>query len=377
MPSTNLSLTDSEPALRVLFLPLYPELGASSRYRVYQYLPYLRALGMSVDVQSFMDERLFRLSYTRGRLPSKAWGWLKATVRRFNYLRSWREYDIIYIQRDLLPLLPPWVERNLSQRGAILVLDIDDALYIGKASRHTPLTQYLKPKDKLVSVLSLVNCVVAGNPFLRDKASDYCPDARFLPVAESVSRFENQIKESAEKPGLVLGWLGSPSTEKYLQLIREPLEALLAEQPDLQLWVVGGGQFLHDHPQVHHYQWSLEGEAALVVQFDVGLMPLPSEEWSQGKSGGKARTYMAAGIPPVATAIGYNLELIAHGRTGLLVNDATQWRDAIAQLLGDARGRLEMGERAKQYVAKHFDPERTAHRLADIIYAVHGKHTID
>ena len=66
-------------------------------------------------------------------------------------------------------------------------------------------------------------------------------------------------------------------------------------------------------------EWSLIAEVEALQRFDIGLMPLPMEDWAKGKSGGKARTYMAAGITPVVANIGYNIELIDHGRTGYCV----------------------------------------------------------
>lgn len=96
--------------LKVLFLTRYPLEGASSRYRVHQYLPALDALGVQCTVQSFMDEPMYRLSFSPGRTLAKAVMTLRATARRLRALGGWRGYDLIYMQRELFPFGPPWVE---------------------------------------------------------------------------------------------------------------------------------------------------------------------------------------------------------------------------------------------------------------------------
>jgi glycosyltransferase involved in cell wall biosynthesis len=127
--------------------------------------------------------------------------------------------------------------------------------------------------------------------------------------------------------------------------------------------IVGGGDFdLGDLP-VTHTPWSLDGELAALRRFSIGLMPLPLEEWSRGKSGGKARTYMAAGVPTVCTAIGYNLELIRHGETGVLCTSNEEWEEALCKLIDDADLRQRIAEAARRDVEERFAPDKKAAAL--------------
>ncbi|MFZ5965186.1 hypothetical protein ACOXXX_19760, partial [Thalassococcus sp. BH17M4-6] len=155
---------------RVLFLTRYPVEGASSRYRVFQYLKHLEALGVSAEVQSFMDTPMYRLSLAPGRTGAKIWATMRATVRRLWALRHWRQYDALYLQRELLPFGPPVIEAALKKQGAVLFFDYDDALFIKKASRYNRLATALRSPDKTRDLFRLVHCVVAGNNWLRDAA---------------------------------------------------------------------------------------------------------------------------------------------------------------------------------------------------------------
>src|SRR5690606_4651784 len=108
----------------------YPPAGASSRYRVFQYLPWLEQAGIECRVQSLMDDRLYALNFSPGRTFSNLFHTALAVARRLATLRHWRKFDVIYLQRELLPFGPPWIERWLKRRGARLVFDYDDALFI-------------------------------------------------------------------------------------------------------------------------------------------------------------------------------------------------------------------------------------------------------
>ena len=66
---------------------------------------------------------------------------------------------------------------------------------------------------------------------------------------------------------------------------------------------------------------------------------------------------MAAGLPPVCTAVGGVPELIAHGQTGLLVppNDETALAEALLRLIESPDLRQQLGSAARTYALQHFD----------------------
>ena len=310
---------------RVLFLTRYPVEGASSRYRVFQYLPHLQALGVEAEVQSFMDTPMYRLSLAPGRTGAKIRATLKATLGRLWALRRWRHYDALYLQRELLPFGGPVIEGWLKRRGAVLFFDYDDALFIKKASRYNNIATALRSEDKTRDLFRLVHCVVAGNSWLRDAAVEAGADrAVSLEVAEDTARIPMHAPHSNATP-VTIGWLGSPSTVKYLRVIEPVLQRLAQRYPQVRWEIMGGHDFTMDGVDWQLNDWSLDGELEALARFDIGLMPLPPEDWAKGKSGGKARTYMAAGVVPVVSAIGYNRELVRHTETGFLCETPEDW----------------------------------------------------
>jgi glycosyltransferase involved in cell wall biosynthesis len=114
-----------------------------------------------------------------------------------------------------------------------------------------------------------------------------------------------------------VGWTGSATSQTYLEAFVPMLRAVTAAR-DLELRVLSSREPLL--PGVSHTwrRWSPVTEAEDVAAFDIGIMPMPDEEWALGKCALKALQYMAAAVPTVASAIGANREVIEHGRDGLL-----------------------------------------------------------
>ena len=321
--------------MKILFLTKYPIAGASSRYRVYQYLPYLKSNGHLCDVSSFYSDKDFASIYQKGRLFYKIWMVFKGVLRRIKDALKLAKYDVVYMQREALPFGPLWFEWICKRLNKKMIFDYDDALFIFKASSSTPMSDKFKNPQRIPQIFTQVDCVFAGNDYLANQARQFCACAKTMVVAEDLSKITPRSPHLPTDP-LVLGWLGSPSTEKYLEFIRQPLERLANDFKNLELVIIGGGKFQSKFLKIRHIRWSLGNENKTIKQFSVGLMPLPNEEWSKGKSGGKARTYMASGIPAVCTDIGFNQELINQGKTGFLVSTDEQWYDTIRKLLIDS-----------------------------------------
>ncbi len=355
--------------LKILFLTKYPMAGASSRYRVYQYLPYLKSKGHLCDVSCFYSDKDFTSIYQKGRLFYKLWMVFKGVLRRLKDAFKLAKYDVVYMQREALPFGFLWFEWFCGVLNKKMIFDYDDALFIFKPSSSTPMSDKFKNPQRIPKIFSKVDCVFAGNDYLAAQARQFCACAKTVFVAEDLKKITPRAEHlSSDK--LVIGWLGSPSTEKYLEFIREPLERLAASFDNLELLIIGGGSFKSELINVRQEQWALESENDLLKEFSVGIMPLPLEEWAKGKSGGKARTYMASGIPAVCTDIGFNKELISHGETGFLVETHQQWFDSLSLLLNDAHLRQNISQKALKVVEEKYSLNVLAPVLENYIWDV-------
>ncbi|MFD1691118.1 hypothetical protein ACFSHR_04835 [Azotobacter chroococcum] len=110
--------------MKILLLTRYPRTGASSRLRTLQYLPHLQAAGHEVRVQSLFDEAWLESLYQSGRRSPLRTAALY--LRRLTALARAGEHDLLWIEKELFPYLPAWVELRL---GTPWVVDYDDALF--------------------------------------------------------------------------------------------------------------------------------------------------------------------------------------------------------------------------------------------------------
>lgn len=337
-----------------------------------QYLPWLRANGFECDSFPLYSTALFRLSLSPGKRLRKFLLFAVAIIQRAWVVLTAESYDLILMHREALPFGPPMLERLLKWKGIPVVFTYDDALFLFKPNQSNKLANWFKRPDKYLEIFSLVDCVVAANPWLKEKAGVYCKDSRFLAAAEDLGRFTAKANYQGESSGsVILGWIGSPSTEKYLRTISGPLRKLTRKHPGLKLRIVGGSKgFRMDGVCIEQVEWSLESEVGSLHSFDIGLMPLPKEEWSKGKSGGKARAYMAVGLPAVCSEIGFNNELINHGETGFLVSSETDWVSCLDVLISDVQLRKEIGQSARRYIEDNLSTDTIAPKLARILTEV-------
>jgi glycosyltransferase involved in cell wall biosynthesis len=351
--------------VRVLFLTKYPIEGASSRYRVFQYLPFVKSAGIDYEVQSFMTTAMYRSMNAGSSTILKFLRTIVASIRRIATVRRVRNFDLVFMQRECLPFGPPFLERYLLSKGIRTIFDYDDALFIFRKSAHTPAADFFKQPERVLRIFKSVNCVLAGNEWLRSQAAPHCPDVRVFHVAEDLERFKPRT--GPEREVVTIGWLGSPSTEKYLNLIREPLRQICARHPNVRVKIVGGGEFSDPAIPVDQVRWSLEREVDDLHSFDIGVMPLPQEEWSLGKSGGKARTYMAVGLPVVCTDIGFNRELVRDEETGFLVTSIDEWTQTLERLVTDPALRSRVGRAARREVEERFSLVKLGPQFVSIL----------
>jgi glycosyltransferase involved in cell wall biosynthesis len=180
-------------------------------------------------------------------------------------------------------------------------------------------------------------------------------------------------REVPRSPGepLVIGWIGSPTTWRYLRPLLPLLQELVREH-GVRVRVVGAGPKAQADrfPGLDLVEWTESAEVADVQAMDVGIMPVPDETWALGKSGYKLIQYMGCGLPVVASPVGANAEIVRHGETGFQAETIEQWGTFLRQLLDDANLRLRMGSAGRKRAEEEYSLKVHAPRLIDLFKAV-------
>ncbi|MBI3299549.1 MAG: glycosyltransferase family 4 protein [Elusimicrobia bacterium] len=330
-------------------------MSPAQRFRYEQYLGHLADAGFEVDLHPFMPEFAMRVLYRPGNLPAKAAGLLMGFLRRLLLLLRAGRYDWFFVAREASPLGPPFVEWALKASGRRIVYDFDDAIYLPNVSSANRFISPLKCFWKVAAICRWSHRVSVCNPYLVRWASAYCRDVRLIPTTVDTSYHRSSRTARPGARPLVLGWTGSHSSTRYLEVVREALYEL-RRQREFEFHVICDVD--PGFPDLSGYRfvrWRLETEISDLDRFDIGLMPVPREDWAPGKVGFKAIQYSAMGIVPVVSSTGSGGEVVEDGVTGLVVdNEAQAWVRALRGLIDDRDSLAAMGGRARERIQARY-----------------------
>jgi glycosyltransferase involved in cell wall biosynthesis len=322
----------------------------SARFRVRQYIPALARLG--IEVREKMA--IFGSYPPAVRSLRPGWG-LLAMAERFQAAVGSRNTDLTLLQREMLSTFATVERFTKSPR----ILDVDDAIWLLRGGR---------------SAISLARCcdlVICGNGFIADFFRDYAPSVVVLPTPVDTDRY--RPAEGAERDMRVVCWSGTSSGLPFLYGIETALSKVLAGNRHRRLRVVCDAppRFRQiREEQVEFVSWSEGVEVAAIQDAGVAIMPLDDSPWARGKCSYKLLTYMACGLPIVATPVGMNRELVSRGSAGLAASTSADWVDAIEAILECPARAVEMGAAGRRVVARDYSLSTLSLRMAEILSTV-------
>jgi glycosyltransferase involved in cell wall biosynthesis len=342
--------------MRVLVLAPYP-LGRapSQRFRWEQYIEPLRARGIALEPSSFLDQRGMDVVHAHGAWPAKVAATLAGAVRRLRDTMAARRYDLVLVHRESFPVGGAWVERIISSLGVPYAFDFDDAIYLPAASEANRRLSRLKSAGKTVSVVRNASLVLAGNEHLAEWAGAHTPHVVIVPTTIDTATYR-PTRLGGETP-LCVGWSGSITTIEHLRLL-EPVLRDLQRERSIRIRVIGDASYTVDGAAVEAVAWKAVSELDDLGAIDIGVMPLPDDEWSRGKCGLKALQYMALGIPTVMSPVGVNREIARDG-AALLAATPSEWAAALRALIDDESLRARLRTTGRDRVEHEYSVQVT------------------
>lgn len=353
--------------MRILFLTLYPDVAASPRYRVTQFLPHLRAHGIECHVAAPLSEDQWRRLTGPERRGRPFWYHAYETPRRLmQILGAWR-FDIVFLQKAVMSAYVRGFGLLMRRCARRLVLDLDDAVHLAPPHPLRGPWRVFEGREQIRQLAAVADLVLAGNRWLESEVRSAGGQAVHFPTVVDTDRF---TPASCPPDGFTLGWIGSPATTPHL----EGILPLLESQDAARVLLVGAdaGRLAWQRDNalssrgIETRTWNYEREVEDVQQFSAGLMPLPKDDWTRGKCALKALIYMACGIPCVATPHGAVLDIIRHGENGLLADSTEDWRAAL-DCLRDPGARSRMGAAARETVIERYSLKNAAPRLIELL----------
>jgi len=360
--------------LRAFFVTQYGALAASSRTRVLQYLPFLRQQGIDADVLTVLPDHAISGSQldVRRQPLRKTLYYLWAAWRTWSCgLRTWwhgRSRDLLFVQKVIFPPPIRWLLRHMSTP---VVYDFDDAIFTTEVRSGHWLARVKESRNAsgVPAMLGLADLAVVENEYTAEFARQHCDVLQITGPIDTTSYAEIRSRVADTDP-FTVGWIGSGSTVAYLELIAPVLQRL-ARELNLRLLVVGAQFELHG-VDVECKPWALEQEATDLARCHVGVMPVPDDPWTRGKGGYKLLQYMAASLPVVTDPVGINVEIVASGESGLLVEGEDGWEAGLARLIEDGDLRQRLGAAGRDRVEAMYSQGVQQDQLLTMLRQVAG-----
>lgn len=304
----------------------------SSRFRVRQYIDLFAARGHRV-VEYCPLVGKYAGPKSAPHLVYRAINAAKVASRIPGVIGS-RRADATWLEREM-------VSRNFTLErylGSPLVFDVDDAIWAGSDRAASAVARIAERAD----------VVLAGNSYIADWFSGRARDVRIVPTALDAARFIPGPPAGLRRFRLV--WTGLATNLVYVYAIERALSDFLAAR-DAEIVIVADErpQFTQiPHDRVVFVRWSPENEAEALKIADVGLMPLPDDEWTRGKCSLKMIQYMATGLPSVVSPVGMNRDILAMAHVGFGAATDDEWRSALDGLWSDETLRRRMGTEGRK-----------------------------
>jgi glycosyltransferase involved in cell wall biosynthesis len=327
--------------MKVLFLIQGWDVAAS-RYRVLQYIPYIKSNGVDAMVSLYPRT-------------------LKENIQFFKTLP---QYDIVFLQRKRFnqPRLG-----LLRRRAKRIVYDFDDSVMYRNSKAEDPVSQ--TRRRRFVQMIRASDFVIAGNEFLKSQVLPCNPNVEVIPTSIDQERYH--LKDySIIKEKVTIGWIGDHGSIHYLEKMRPIFERVGKRYPHSGLKIVCDIFFDCKEINVVKKPWRSEEEVADLQSFDIGLMPLIDDPWSWGKCGLKIIQYQGVGVPVVCSPIGINRDLVEDGVNGLWATTQEEWEEKLSVLIENHVLREKMGREGRKRVLKGYTIQACAPRLLSLLKQV-------
>lgn len=280
---------------------------------------------------------------------------IQGFIKRFLVLFSVTRYDYVFIHREVTPVGPPvfeWIIAKVLRRK--IIYDFDDAIWLTDRKQESLLLRVSKWRRKVRKICAWSYKVSCGNKYLCNFARNYNSRVVLNPTTIDTDRHHQSENKNSDSQQIIIGWTGSHSTLKYLDEVVPVLQQIENRFTNVRFVVIADRRPDLQLRSFDFIKWNKESEVNDLKRFDIGIMPLPDDEWAKGKCGFKILQYMSVAVPSVASPVGVNTTIIQQNVNGFLASSENEWLDAITKLITNDALRKEFGMAGRKLVVDSY-----------------------
>ena len=273
--------------------------------------------------------------------------------------------ETIVICRELFPQKMPRCFSGLYKallKNRKLIWTFDDNIKMGEISERE-WKILCENADEIMVTHDYLRDTLPSN--LRNIIS-YIPQADGDVSEIPVGNYEEKKKNNYRKE-VALIWVATSANLPNIHFISKQLEEAARKlkadyNKQLTLRVVCNEKYSEKHSflKVENIVWTRDGAAKQIAESHIGIMPLIDNEYTRGKGGFKLIQYMTAGLPVIASNVGWNKNVVGEN-AGVLVDDMKakdDWIPAIIQMAKNYQVWEANSEAAKERCMEKFSFEK-------------------
>lgn len=323
-------------------------ISPSSNFRILQYKDFLKG---DIECRPVTPEYIYAKHAEAKNVVKKViWYsvyYITIQINIFRYMLKdiRKKPDCIIIQRALSPKILFGINKYLMKKAIKrikrIIWDFDDDIFaVGEITDFE--AQLLQKNADMIIVTSEI--------LKRKLSAEAQKKSLLMPTTDGEFSEADvtkiiECREESYKTQIELLWLATGISLPNLYKISGILDITakkIKEQlgKNLILHVVCNKPFEYDakYLKIDNILWSKKTARKMLLQSHIGIMPLEDNEINRGKGGFKIIQYMSAAMPAVASAVGFNSEVIDDKITGFLVKNLTtvdEWQYALLRLSGN------------------------------------------
>ncbi len=312
---------------------------ASTRLRVLDHIPYLESEGFTVRIHYPVKKsglRIRRIFEKHNEYSS--------------IIEAAKDAGIVIVQKRLLP---PIIIAKIGRSCHRIIYDFDDAIMTSQHKKSSMITA-IRTQSRFKAICKHSAAIIAGNRYLASRVDEiYRNKVHILQTAVNKDKYDPPA--NTPRKSVIIGWIGQPTNYPYIKDLENVFSQLTRIHPETELLIISKG-----NPEIRNIKttlipWSEETEAKSLSNIDIGIMPMPDNEWTRGKCAYKALQYMASGIPVICSDVGGNKEVVRNGVDGFVVKNQEEWLNALLRLIENDKLRAQMGKSGRSSIETNYD----------------------
>lgn len=352
---------------KILFIVHHrPNRSPGQRFRFEHHLEFLKQNGFEIKYSYLLNEFDDKIFYSKSKIILKFWILIKSFfIRFYDFFRAYN-YDIVFIYREAFMLGTVIFEKLYKLTGAKIVFDFDDAIWLNDTSEGNQNLKWLKNANKYKKIIELSDIIFAGNKFLSEYASNFNNNIVILPTVINTS-YHKPEKTQKDYNKICIGWTGSSTTLKHFETAIPFLKKIKDKFDNVYFKIIVNTEYYCKELETKSTLWNVNTEIQDLSEIDIGIMPLPNDDWSKGKCGFKGLQYMSLCIPTIMSPVGVNTEIIEDGINGFLANTENEWIEKVSQLIYSEQLRKNLGNSGYKTIIEKYSVDSQKHRYLEIL----------